>query len=96
MYRRPDCQQIWTRNLSKGDVAVVFVNYTQTLSSELNLRGDHSFHTGAGGSHMGLATCDASQSEQLWQLGATTTSVCITFLATHRTLALMASPAERS
>lgn len=87
MYCRPDCQQIWTRNLSNGDVAVTFVNYTQTLSSEPNLQGRQSFHTGAGGSsggsHMALVTCDASQLDQLWQLGATTTSVCIAFPAAY-------------
>eukprot|EP01043_Picozoa_sp_COSAG02_P094143 COSAG02_NODE_30609_length_548_cov_0.743875_1_plen_84_part_10 len=77
MYRRPDCQQMWTRNLSNGDVAVTFVNYTQTLS-QMNLQGDHTgASSSSGGSHVGLATCNASQSEQLWELGATTTSVCI-------------------
>jgi hypothetical protein len=32
----PDCQQIWTRNLSNGDVALTFVNYTQVLVCENN------------------------------------------------------------
>ena len=67
----PDCQQTWMRNLSNGDVALAFVNYTQVLGSHSPSATEEER---SGGSHMALAPCDASKPSQLWQLTATTTS----------------------
>jgi hypothetical protein len=71
----PDCQQTWTRNLSNGDVALAFVNYTQVLASSSSSpsSGDIAQRR-SGGGHVALAACDSSKKEQLWQLGATTSS----------------------
>lgn len=71
----PDCQQIWARNLSNGDVAVVFVNYTQVLDPSVASATAVAVATAAAPPpKMQLAPCDASQSEQLWKLTATTAS----------------------
>ena len=75
----PDCQQIWTRNLSNGDIALTFVNYTQVLagvpsSSSEPQETQRGVSAEAG---MVLAPCDGSRPEQLWQLGATRSAVSI-------------------
>eukprot|EP01051_Picozoa_sp_SAG22_P006404 SAG22_NODE_418_length_10750_cov_11.722280_11_plen_578_part_00 len=81
----PDCQQIWTRNLTNGDVALAFVNYTQVLVGTGGRGSESADSTAAGppqrrrlsrthGGHMTLAACDATQPAQFWQLGATTSS----------------------
>jgi hypothetical protein len=64
----PDCQQIWTRNLSNGDLALAFVNYTQVLLPPPVVAQQQQPRSGGG--HVTLAACAAGNKEQLWQVAS--------------------------
>ena len=67
----PDCQQIWKRDLSNGDVALTLVNYTQVLP----LQKQHHLTT-SNGAKPHLVECDTTGkvTNQWWKITATNSS----------------------